>query len=718
MSDEIYRRKKLSKLDMNKRNPLLPIQRVFVVLIWYFICALFSPTVAVSADTGTNRAVTTTDNGTGATPSDNGTNEAQDLTQMPIEQLMQLQVPEVESASKFEQKATEAPANATVITSDEIRKYGWRTLGDLLESVPGFYISNDHDYDYAGVSGVNLGDANNRILLLVNGHRINNDLDDSAQVDTSFILDVDLIDRVEIIRGPGSVLYGNNAFFAVINVITRQGKQINGVEGSGTYGSYNEGSGRVTVGGQFTNTVQFLLSGTIYNNNGIPDLYFPQFQAWNNGMAHHMDADNFQSFFGSIRYLDFTLEGGYINRQKINPTAVEPSSFNDPRLQSLDDRSYVTLKYSHQFAGGWEVLGDVYYDQSDEELGYPLPPPDMLPPSAPPGAPAFELQQVQETGQWAGMEAQVNKKIFDKDTLTFGGEYRNDFEQNLSIYDNGMLGQMLQTNRQNFGIFGQADVAVLDNLRLNAGVRYDEYGTYTPDWSPRAALIYNPWEQSTFKFVYGTAFRDPNILELALAVNPNVQVKPEKISSYEFIYEQGINRFLRSSIMGYYNRMNDLIGLEASGYGNFDAETIGFEPAIEAKWRDVSARLSYSLQRTQNPGTGAGLADSPENMIKLNVSAPLYKDQLFAGLEVQYTSQSKTEIDNLGNITPGPNSPGFTVVNLTIFSHDLFIKNLELSASVYNLLNTKYYEPASNFHLEPYIPQDGINFRLKATYRF
>ena len=688
---------------MNKRNFLLGIQPVFALCLQGLICLLLMLVWNSRADNATNNVVPAAP-ATATASAANGTNEMQPLTEMSLEQLMQIQVPEVETASKFEQKATEAPAAATVITSDEIKKYGWRTLGDLLASVPGFYISNDRSYDYVGVSGVNLGDANNRILLLVNGHRINNDLDDSAPVDTSFILDVDLIDRVEIIRCPGSVLYGNNAFFAVINVITRQGKDINGVEGSGTYGSYDEGSGRVTVGGQFTNSLQFLLSGTIYNNNGPGDLYFPEY-SYNNGIAHDMNANNFQSFFGSVSYWDLTLEGGYINDDVVNPTAVEGATFDDPRLQTIEDRSYAMLKYARHFAGDWDVSGDIYYDRSELDLGFPQG-----------GPPATAFEQEQETGQWAGTELQVNKKIFDKDTLTFGGEYRNDFEQDAYLYyDGNLAGPPILTSRQNYGVFGQGDFAILDNLHLEAGVRYDQYGNFIPSWSPRAALIYNPWQQSTFKFIYGTAFRDPNVFELADSTN----VQPEKISSYQFIYEQGINRFLRSSVMGYYDRMDDLIGLDSSGlYSNFNADTLGAELALEAKWKDINGRLSYSLQRTQNRETGVGLPDSPENMIKLNVHTPLYKEKLFAGLEVQYTSQSTTEIWSPGSVTPGPNSPGFTVVNFTIFSHDLFVKNLELSGGVYNLFNTKYYEPSSNFHLEPYIQQDGINFRIKATYSF
>lgn len=682
---------------MNKRKPLLPFQAAFIFFLSFCACVLFLlfPAFSVRAD----------DNQFAAAGS--GTNQESSLANMSLDQLMQLQVPEVETASKFEQKATEAPANAIVITSDEIKKYGWRTLGDLLQSVPGFYISYDREYQYVGVSGVNLGDANNRILLLVNGHRINDDLNDSAAVDTSFILDVDLIDRVEIIRGPGSVLYGNNAFFAVINVITRQGKQVDGAEASGTYGSYNAASGRVTVGWQFTNSLQFLLSGTLFQNDGPDDLYYPAYNtpAQNNGIAHKMDGDNFQSFFGSVAYWDLTLEGGYINREKMNPTAQYGAIFNNPSFQVIDDRSYATLKYSHNFSGDWTVLGDVYYDQSDSQIAWPV-------------TGAYNLEQA--TGQWFGTEWQVNKKIMEKHTITVGGEYRNDFEQNGSLYQNGALIDSVRGNRQSYGIFGQGDFAIRDNLRLSAGVRYDEYGSFTPDWSPRAALIYTPWQQSTFKFIYGTAFRDPNITELELSGQNYQTLQPEKIYSYQLVYEQGINHYLRSSLSGYYNRLDNLIALDSSGNdANFQARTLGLEPALEAKWKEVNARLSYSLQRTVNRATGDSLPDSPQNMVKLNVSMPLFRDKFFAGLEVQYTSRSGTVINSFGPpIASGPDSPGYAVVNLTLFSQNLFTKNLQISASIYNLLNTTYYEPGSNYHLEPYIQQDGITFRLKVTYSF
>jgi outer membrane receptor protein involved in Fe transport len=706
---------------MNKRKSLLRLPPALVLLFRHFVCVFFLLAISAHAENGTNQAQNLNETISAAgNDFKNNTNQTPDLTTLPLEALMQIKIPEVYSASKFEQKATEAPSSVTVITRDEIKRYGWRTLGDILASVPGFYVSYDRDYDYLGTRGVNLGNANNRILLLINGHRINNDLNDGAYIGTAFLLDVDLIDRVEIIRGPGSVLYGNNAFFGVINVITRQGKQINGVEASGTYGSYDAYSGRVTIGDQLTNGLQFLLSGTIYNNDGQENLFYPQYDTpqQNNGIAHNLDGDGFGSFFGSVGYKDFTVEGGYINRKKKNPTAQYGTTFDDSRLQTVDDRSYATLKYAHKFSDTLDVSANVYYDRSDFQIGYPKP--------YGISAPGTNFFEEQETGEWAGGGVQVNKRLWDRNMTTVGGEYRDDFRQDNLVFqpDTPNVFTDAHDRRQSFGIFAQDDLAILTKLHLNAGLRYDQsydhFDHFSPSWSPRAALIYDPFSQSTFKFIYGTAFRDPSFYELSEWPSLSVKPQPEKISSYELDYEQGIGRHLRSSIAGYYNRMDSLIDFENGSFTNLNADTLGLELALEGKWKDgISTRLSYTLQHTEDRETDAGLPDSPMSMIKLNISVPLIKDKVFAGLEVQYTSKSRTVYTDPtnGQTFPGANAPGYAIINFTLFSQKL-IKNLDISASVYNLLDKTYYDPASNFHLQNAIQQDGRTFRIKLTYRF
>src|ERR1035437_5875488 len=219
------------------------------------------------------------------------TPKAADLTELPLEALMDIEVPKVYGASKLEQKATEAPASVTIITADEIKKYGHRTLADVLQSVQGFNVSYDRDYAFLGARGLSLGDFNERMLLLVDGQRVNNDYNDGAAIGTDFILDVDLIERVEVIRGPGSVLYGNNRFFGVTKMVTRRGQQLNGVEASTEYGSFDTYKARVSYGKLYTNGVEVLLSGTYYDSGGQDRLYYKEFDspALNRGVAQNLD---------------------------------------------------------------------------------------------------------------------------------------------------------------------------------------------------------------------------------------------------------------------------------------------------------------------------------------------------------------------------------------------------------------------------------------------
>jgi len=629
-----------------------------------------------------------------------------DLTELPLESLMEIELPKVYGASKIEQKSTEAPSSVTVITADEIRRYGHRTLGDVLQSVQGFQVSSDRNYSFLGTRGLNLGDFNSRILLLVDGHRVNNNLTDGALVDTAFILDVDLIERVEIIRGPGSVLYGNNAFFGVINVITRQGKNVNGAEVSGEYASFDTFKGRVSLGKQFTNGLQLLVSGSLYDSDGDPKLFYHEFNtpAQNNGVARNLDGDAFGSFFGSVSFQDFTVQGAFNRREKANPTAQFFTTFNDPRLRTVDERSYASFKYAHSFPDVVDVTAQLYYDRTDFEIGYPA-------------APAL-FKEVQ-AGEWWGLELQANKRLWERHVITLGVEYRDDFHQSDRVSDSntGQIFTDLNRRRASHGVYLQGDFAVLTNLHLNAGIRYDQYGDFDPAFDPRLALIYNPIQTATLKLLYGTAFRTPNFLELG---DPRFQdIKPEKITSYELVYEQELTRHLRSSVSGFYNEMSDLIVLENGNFTNFDATTKGLELALDGAWTNgIRTRLSYTLQKVEDRSGSRNLPDSPEQLVKLNFSVPLYAQKVFASLEFQYTSRRHTLFTtSTGNTLAGVDAGGFGVMNFTLFSQNL-VPNLEISASVYNLLDHQYGDPASRFHQQDIIARDGRTFRAKLTYRF
>jgi iron complex outermembrane receptor protein len=363
-----------------------------------------------------------------------------------------------------------------------------------------------------------------------------------------------------------------------------------------------------------------------------------------------------------------------------------------------------------------DVSARLYYDRYDIKNGYPVPPsnPDFF-------------QEVQ-LGEWWGAELQLNKKLWEKHMISVGVEYRDDFRQSDQLFDsNNTNYPPTLRSRQSYGVFAEGDFALRDDLHFNGGVRYDQYGDFDPSVSPRLGLIYNPFKKSTFKALYGTAFRAPNFQEIINSSYPGPSIQtPETIESYELVYEQGIGDHLRSSISGFYNQMDNLIVFQNGLYDNFNADSRGMEVALEGNWpQGVRTRVSYTLQRTETENLPSGQIfpnSAPQHMVKLNVSVPVVKEKLFASLEFQYVSSRHTfnaAQDQSGNITTvqGEDTPGFPTANFTLFSKNI-VKNLEVSASVYNLLDQSYADPASRGHLQDQIPQDGRSFRLKLTYRF
>jgi iron complex outermembrane receptor protein len=189
------------------------------------------------------------------------------------------------------------------------------------------------------------------------------------------------------------------------------------------------------------------------------------------------------------------------------------------------------------------------------------------------------------------------------------------------------------------------------------------------------------------------------------------------------VYEQAIGRHLRSSLSGFYNQMDHLIVFDSGMYTNLNAQTKGIELALEGSWASgIRGRASYSFQYTRDDTVVWQVPDSPNDMLKFNLSVPLLKDKLFAGAEFQYTSDrlslhNTTDASGQPITVQGEDAGGYGIVNLTLLSQKL-IKNVEFSASLYNILNHRYADPASDFHVQDIIEQDGRSFRVKLTYRF
>jgi len=648
---------------------------------------------------------------------------AQSLESMSLEDLMKIPV---YAASRFEQKSTEAPASVTIVTSEQIRRYGWRTLLDVLRSVRGFYASSDWNYDAVGVRGfLRPGDYNLRILQLVDGHRVNDMVYGQSNYGRDFPVDVDLIDRVEIVRGPTSSLYGSNAFFAVVNVITRRGEELKGVELSGEAGSYDTYKGRATYGTRRPGSTEYLLSATGYKSRG-QDLFFPEFNdpATNGGVASGMDGERQAGIFGSASLGDFDVRGVYSQRMKEVPTASFGTIFNDPRFKTWDDRAWVDLSWGKAIGDRTEANVRVYYDWYHYYGDYPFAGVDNT------VVPPLDFTYINKDGarsQWYGVEFLLTHRFGDSHRVSGGGEYRNAFRLEQSNYDaDPYYYQYLDDRRteQTYALFLQDEIALGGGFTLNAGIRYDHYSTFGGTTNPRLALLWNNRSGTTLKILYGSAFRAPNAYEMfyndgGVSQLSNPFLTPETIRTYEAVLEQSVGQKVRFTVTGFNNRIKNLISQESSDPADPDSPLIfrnsgeswatGGEAEIEGKWPSLEGRLSYTYQNAENRSTGEWLTNSPRQLFKGQISTDWYEGRIVPAFDFRYTGPRRTLAGNLLG--------GYALTNLTL-SARRFLPGVEVSASVYNVLDKKYSDPGGGEHVQETIPQDGRSFRVKVTASF
>lgn len=682
-----------------------------------------------------------------AFPESNLSNESMN----PGDEMMLFQeIPSVYSASKYEQKVTEAPSSVSIITADEIKKYGYRDLGEILESIRGFYVTYDRTYKYLGVRGFGLpSDYSNRILVLVDGIRINDNIYDSPLIDTAFPLEIDLIDRIEVVRGPSSSLYGSNAFFAVVNIFTKSGRDLKGTEVSGEAGTFNTHKTRFSYGNKYQNGLEVLLStsfygsegndsldyGSAYNENpwicpdSNPDNCYRLKDIWPAGpVASGLDYDRYKNFFAEMKFKDFTLQGNYHSRKKGIPTASYETVFNEGPTFTIDERYWVDMKYEHTSEERLSVLARLNYNVYKYLGEYQY---------------GDYVEDDSSKGEWVSGEIQLTKPLLEKHKITSGAVFQLNLKQEQKTAIKGVANEApLDDKRRtdNWALFIQDEFNIMEHLILNGGLRYDHYNTFGGTANPRLALIYNPVEKTTFKAVYGRSFRAPSNYEFyfgdgGLTVKANPALKPETINTYELIYEQYIGKYLRGTAVGFYYKINDLIKQDKDPsdgllvYNNIDTVTAhGAEFELEGKWESgLEGRISYTFQETKDEETGRILTNSPKHLVKANLILPVIKDKIFLNFEEHYTSRRRTLYREKQEALPAslraddfPSdhyADSFFITNVTLYTKHL-LKNLEASGSVYNLFDKKYGDPGAGEHFQDTIEQNGRSFRLKLTYCF
>jgi iron complex outermembrane receptor protein len=633
-----------------------------------------------------------------------------ELHDLDVEDLMTLDAGQVFGASERLQPAIEAPASVSFITKEEIARYGYRTLADILRGVRGMFVVDDRNYSVVGTRGfAPPGDFNTRILLLVNGHRVNDNVYGQAQIGADLGLDPAMFERVEIIRGPASSLYGDSAFFAVVNVITRTGTSLGGGSITLETGTLGGRLVRASVGHGFASGVEMALSSTYESSNGVKQLYFPVFDtpATNNGVAEALDGEGVKQFYGRVDFKGLTVTGAYGRRRRDVPTASFGAMFNnqDSPEQTVDQRTLIDAAYGRSF-GGTRVTLRASFDRFAFDGIYPFA-------GDPAGAPTL-VGHSRAVGMRWSVGSSVTRSFGPRHMVRAGIEFIDNVSQDqIGRYVDPptVLIDRRQSSLQH-ALYAQHEVRLARWLIFNAGLRYDGYEEFLRV-TPRAAMVFLPSSIQSVKYLYGSAFRAPNSVELNdVFFGANVdKLRPESIDTHELVWERYANDWLRTSVSAYWYEAKRLIilvpdeeaFLELTFVNQGEVRAKGLE--LEAQMRlkgESRALVSYALQDAVEHGALGGLPNSPRHIAKARISMPGPRARSFVSVEGQYLSSRNT--------LAGSKVSSAATFNVTMVQP--LGRSAELYGSVRNIFDAQYSDPVSTQHLQDSIVQNGRTARI------
>ena len=630
---------------------------------------------------------------------------ADDLTSLSLDQLMEVTIV---GAAKYVQRQSEVAAAVSVITRQEIRAFGWRTLAEALASLPGVHTSYDRQYSYIGLRGFGLpGDFNTRALVTIDGNRVNAPQADTGPSGRDLPIDIDLIERIEFIPGPGGAVYGQNAMFGVVNVITRRGSDVDGIELAAAWQRPQaQREGRISWGQRLDNGVDVLVSASALQARG-EDRFTDFGAAGVAGVATGLDGERDKEFYARVSHGPWSFDYTYGDHRKDDPTAAYNADPLVPGQYQGDLFSLAQLQYQASFVGDTlHLLGRLFMGHQlySSTLSYTTP---------------FAFPAISD---WRGAELRLLYTALAGHKLMLGMEYQDNVRYDQIINDLAAPANSIFIPGSGYraGFYAQDEWRVNDALTATLGLRVDRNNVTGTKSSPRAALIWQAARQTTLKALYGRAHRAPNAYErdyfdgFALVANP--ALKGERIDTLEMVADHRIGNDLTVRGSAYLWKMASLITLgsdPASGLLQYQSgETVkarGLELSADKTWT-TGARLrgSVSFQNVAYAG-GAKLLNSPSLLGKLNLSTPLPLAGLHLGYELQYDSRRLSG--------DGSRLGGYALSNLNLSTHTL-AKGLALSIGIYNLFDKRHAQPGADSNWQNAIEQDGRSVRVKLSQRF
>ncbi len=634
-------------------------------------------------------------------------------------------------ATGRKQTVSEAPAVASIISAKSIRQMGARDIDEVLESIPGLHVSYSAGgynpiYQIRGITS----DVNPQVLMLINGIPITNVFaGDRSQAWGG--MPVENISRIEVIRGPGSAIYGADAYAGTINIITKNATEIDGLELGASAGSFNEYRAWLQYGGEFAGW-QTAFSAQLADTNGQKEKINADAQTFYDGLfinprvslAPGSVNTGKQSLDvrGDIEKGRWHIRAGYQSRKDVE-TAAGLFSALDNKGTADADRYNADITYQNtDFSENWDIKAQYSFFNSITRSNLTLLPAGTLGGAFPDGVigepDVYERHnRIDLSAFYTGLtnhDVRVGAGFHHQD------QYKIEEKRNFYIAPGPMilpLGSLVDVSdttpfnqektRKIYYAFVQDAWDFAPDWTLTAGLRYDHYSDFGSTLNPRLALVWQTSYRLTSKLLYGRSFRAPSFAEQFNINNPvalgNPNLDPEVIDTYELAFDYAASDDLKLSLNLFHYTMEDIIRFNPTTANNTGSQS-GHGLEMEVNWQ-ASNRLNvyanYAYQSSEDKETDSNAADAPEQQAYLRANYAIDHTWSINTQLNHVRDRNRAFGDTRGDID------NYTVVDLTLRAKE-FAPGFEFALSAKNLFDETVREPSLAPGLIPDdLPQAG-----------
>jgi len=630
----------------------------------------------------------------------------------------------VSTATKTLEDISKSGATVSVITAADLKNMGARNLMDALKRIPGLGIStNNVGMPSIEVRGVRT-DYSEKVLFLINGHATNNNLVNGGALSSYHNFIIDDIKRVEIVRGPGSALYGANAFVAVINIITKSSSDINGTEVTLGTGSYKTKKLNIQFGNQF-DQLELASNLNIYDTEGFKgDVESDAILQSGKTNFWHQRYD----FGFNMNYDDLSLNGKYLKRQS-GPYLGANSALNDDSEQEYIEY-FLEFGYDHAIASHVNFSTKLYLDHFQFDNLWEIFPEGFTDAGGTTYAEGLLLRSPIEHEK-LGVEFQIDYQLSNQHKLLLGLMAEHQSQYNVELWTNGGSGPLQNIsavanwngshNRDIHAFYAQDIWDANDELRVILGARYDHYDDFGDTLNPRASLTWEMIENYNLIATYGSAFRAPTFGELYNINNPSIlgnpDVQPEEIETYELAITGEINKKTSFRVTGFHNNITDLIDDTPSAAAVIVSGNVGKLKVygIEA---ELNSRLSGGSTFAIN-----GTFQNPKNDLTKERAPNISRQKFNASFNYRHSRYlaAYAGLSHQGELTrssgdPRPKVSSHTTLDLAVNLKDIS-DHWDITASIYNFFDKVYVDASPFGVMNSDYPKPGRSFMLEAIYK-